>query len=60
MASAPTLMMTKNENCCKDFWPRMGLREEGNKRIRKGEERRMWKGWYVSKRDFFLSQRRVS
>ena len=55
MTSAPTLMTTKNENCSKDFRRRMSLREEGNKRRRKGEERRMWKGRYVNKRYFFLS-----
>ena len=49
-ASAPTLIVTKNKNCSRDFRPRIGLREEGKKR----EERRMWNGWYVNQRDFFL------
>ena len=54
VALAPTLMAMKNRNCSMDFWPRMGLREEGKKRRKKGEERRMWKGWYVNQRDFLL------
>ena len=53
-SSTLTLMTTKNKTHSKDFRLRMGLREKGKKRINKGEERRMWKGWYVNKRDFFL------
>ena len=51
---ASTLMAMKNTTHNKDFLPRMGLREEGKNRRKKGEERRMWKSLYVNKRDFFL------
>ena len=52
--SALTLMVTKNKTRSKDFQPRMGLREEGKKKRNMGDERRMWKGWYINQRDFFL------
>ena len=46
VALAPTVMATKNKTRSKDFQPRMVLRYE--------KKRRMWKGWYVNQRDFFL------
>ena len=52
--SAPTLMAAKNKSRSMDFRPRMGLREEGKKMRKKVEYRKMWKGWYVNQRDFFL------
>ena len=53
-ALAFTVMATKNITHNKDFQPKMGLREEGKKRRKRGEVRRMWKGWYVNQNDFFL------
>ena len=53
-ASALTLMATKNRKYSRDFRPIMGLIEEGKKRRKEVEERRMWKSWYVNQMDFFL------